>query len=29
MEKPEGNSPVGKSMRRWDYGIKMDLREIC
>jgi hypothetical protein len=26
--KPEGNSPPGRSRRRWEDGIKMDLREI-
>jgi hypothetical protein len=26
--KPEGKRPVERPRRRWDYGIKMDLREI-
>jgi hypothetical protein len=26
--KPEGKSPLGRPRRRWDDGIKMDLREI-
>jgi hypothetical protein len=26
--KPEGKRPLGRPMRRWDDGIKMDLGEI-
>jgi hypothetical protein len=26
--KPEGKRPVGRPRRRWEDGIKMDLREI-
>jgi hypothetical protein len=26
--KPEGKRPLGRSRRRWEDGIKMDLREI-
>jgi hypothetical protein len=26
--KPEGKRPLGKARRRWEDGIKMDLREI-
>ena len=26
--KPEGKSPLGKPRRRWEYNIKMDLREV-
>jgi hypothetical protein len=26
--KPKGKSPVGRPMRRWEYNIKMDFREI-
>jgi hypothetical protein len=26
--KPEGKRPLGRPRRRWEYGIKMDLREI-
>jgi hypothetical protein len=26
--KPEGKSPLGRPRRRWEYGIRMDLREI-
>jgi hypothetical protein len=28
MGKPEGKSPLGRPKRRWEYGIKMDLRKI-
>jgi hypothetical protein len=28
MGKPEGSRPLGKPRRRWEYGIRMDLREI-
>jgi hypothetical protein len=28
VEKPEGKRPLGRRMRRWDDGIRMDLREI-
>jgi hypothetical protein len=27
--KPEGNIPLGRPRRRWEDGIRMDLREIC
>jgi hypothetical protein len=26
--KPEGKDPFGRPRRRWEVGIKMDLREI-
>jgi hypothetical protein len=26
--RPEGKRPLGRSRRRWEYNIKMDLREI-
>jgi hypothetical protein len=26
--KPEGRRPLGRSRRRWEDGIRMDLREI-
>jgi hypothetical protein len=26
--KPEGNIPLGRPRRRWEVGIRMDLREI-
>jgi hypothetical protein len=26
--KPEGKRPVGRPRRRWEDGIRMDLREI-
>jgi hypothetical protein len=25
--KPEGKKPLGRSRSRWEYNIKMDLRE--
>jgi hypothetical protein len=25
---PEGNRPLGRARRRWEDGIRMDLREI-
>jgi hypothetical protein len=28
MGKPEGKRPLGRPRRRWEYGIRMDLREI-
>jgi hypothetical protein len=28
MRKPEGKKPLGKPRRRWEDGIRMDLREI-
>jgi hypothetical protein len=28
MGKPEGKRPVGRPRRRWEDGIRMDLREI-
>jgi hypothetical protein len=27
--KREGKRPLGRPRRRWEYGIRMDLREIC
>jgi hypothetical protein len=26
--KPEGNNPLGRSRRRWEDNIKMDLQEV-
>ena len=26
--KPEGKRPLGRSRRRWEYNIKMDLQEV-
>ena len=26
--KPEGKRPLGRPRRRWEYNIKMDLREV-
>jgi hypothetical protein len=26
--KPEGKRPLGRLRRRWEHGIRMDLREI-
>jgi hypothetical protein len=26
--KPEGKRPLGRQRGRWEYGIRMDLREI-
>jgi hypothetical protein len=28
MGKPEGNRPLGRPRRRWEDGIRMDLKEI-
>jgi hypothetical protein len=28
VRKPEGNRPLGRPRRRWENGIRMDLREI-
>jgi hypothetical protein len=28
MEKPEGKRPLGRPRRRWEGGIRLDLREI-
>jgi hypothetical protein len=28
LEKPEGKRPLGRPRRRWENGIRMDLREI-
>jgi hypothetical protein len=28
MGKPEGNRPLGRPRRRWEVGIRMNLREI-
>jgi hypothetical protein len=28
MGKHEGKRPLGRPRRRWEYGIRMDLREI-
>jgi hypothetical protein len=27
--KPEGKRPLGRSRRRWENGIRINLREIC
>jgi hypothetical protein len=27
--KPEGKRPLGRPRRRWEYDIRLDLREIC
>jgi hypothetical protein len=27
--KPEGKSPLGRSRRRWEDGVKMDLEQIA
>jgi hypothetical protein len=29
MGKPEGKRPLGRPRRRWEDGIRMDLREIA
>jgi hypothetical protein len=29
LGKPEGKRPLGRPRRRWEDGIRMDLREIC
>jgi hypothetical protein len=28
MRKPEGRRPLGRPRRRWEVGVRMDLREI-
>jgi hypothetical protein len=28
VRKPEGNRPLGRLTRRWEDGIRMDLRQI-
>ena len=28
MGKPEGKTPLGRSRRRWEDNIRMDLREV-
>jgi hypothetical protein len=28
VEKPEGKRPLGSPRRRWEYNIKMDVRDI-
>jgi hypothetical protein len=28
VERPEGKRPLGRPRRRWEYNIKMGLREI-
>jgi hypothetical protein len=28
MGKPEGKRPLGRHRRRWEYNIKMDLKEV-
>jgi hypothetical protein len=28
VEKPEGRRPLGRPRRMWEYGVRMDLREI-
>jgi hypothetical protein len=27
--KPKGKRPLVRPRRRWEYGVKMDLTEIC
>jgi hypothetical protein len=27
--KPEGKRPLGRPRRRWEEGLRMELREIC
>jgi hypothetical protein len=29
VEKPEGRRPLGRPRRRWEDGVRMDLRETC
>jgi hypothetical protein len=29
MGKPEGKRPLERTRRRWEDGVRMDLREIC
>ena len=29
MEKTEGKRPLGRSRRRWEDNIKMDIQELC
>jgi hypothetical protein len=28
VEKPEGKGPLGRPRRRWEDGVRIDLREI-
>jgi hypothetical protein len=28
IERPEGKKPLGRPRRRWEYNVKMDLRDI-
>jgi len=28
VRKPEGKRPLGRTMRRWEVNIKMDLQEV-
>jgi hypothetical protein len=28
VRKPEGQSPLGRPRRRWEYNIRMDLQEV-
>ena len=28
MRKPEGKGPLGKSRRKWEYNIKINLQEV-
>jgi hypothetical protein len=28
VEKPKGKSPLGRTRRRWEANVRMDLREI-
>jgi hypothetical protein len=28
VQRPEGKRPLGRPRRRWEYNIKLDLREI-
>jgi hypothetical protein len=29
VRKPEGKRPFGRPRRKWENGIRMDLRETC
>jgi hypothetical protein len=29
VEKPEGNRPAGRPMRRWEDNIRMNLNKFC
>jgi hypothetical protein len=28
LGKPEGKRPLGRPRRRWEHGIRMDLKEV-